>query len=497
VNTTRHALGGGLMVCGTASDAGKSTVVTGLCRLLARRGVRVAPFKGQNMALNSAVTPEGDEIGRAQASQAQAAGVSPEVAMNPILLKPTSDRRSQVVVMGRPWATLDAAEYQRIKPQLWNVVRGCLDELRTRFDVVICEGAGSPAEINLLDGDLVNLRLADAARLPAIVVGDIDRGGVFASLYGTVALLPDEWRPLVRGFVINKFRGDPGLLGGAPEELQRLSGVPTLGVLPMLDCPPIDSEDSLALRSWPSTGNPDGIDVAVVRFPRISNFTDLEALALEPGLTVRMVQHPSHLGSPDLLILPGTKSTVEDLRWLRETGLAEAIPAVAARAASRATLLGICGGYQMMGEKIDDAYEVSPPDVAAGLGLLPVDTEFESGKVTRVTSAVALGADFTGYEIHHGRTSSHNPWIDVAGDPEGSMSDDGTVLGTSFHGLFESDGFRAAFLRMVASRAGKPWEPSGVSFAKVRSERFDLLADAIEEHLDVDAILALIESARR
>src|SRR5256714_2995567 len=288
------------MVCGTASDVGKSAVVAGLCRLLARRGVRVAPFKAQNMALNSYVTRDGHEIGRAQGVQALAAGVEPEVAMNPILLKPTGERTSQVVVMGEPVAHLTAAEYHALKPELLALVLDALHDLRERFDVVVCEGAGSPAEINLLDHDIVNLRVAAATGIPAMVVGDIDRGGVFAALYGTVTLLPDELRPLVQGFVVNKLRGDPALLFDATADLERRCGVPTLGVLPYVHDVALDAEDSLALSGRrPSAGGPalaDAIDVAVVRLPRISNFTDTDALAVEPGVGVRFVDHPHQVG---------------------------------------------------------------------------------------------------------------------------------------------------------------------------------------------------------
>ncbi|MDQ6726805.1 MAG: cobyric acid synthase, partial [Actinomycetota bacterium] len=349
---------GALMVCGTASDVGKSHVVAGLCRVLHRRGVRVAPFKAQNMANNSYVTPSGHEIGRAQGIQAVAAGAVPEVAMNPILLKPTGERTSQVVVMGRPLAHLDAAGYQAEKPRLFHVALDALADLRRRFDVVVIEGAGSPAEINLLHSDLVNLRLAAAAGVPAIVVGDIDRGGVFAALYGTVSLLPDDLRPLVRGFVVNKFRGDPALLAGGPAELERRCGVPTLGVLPYLHGVSLDAEDSLAL---PAAGNaPDAagaaLDVAVIRFPRLANFTDLDPLSVEAGVGVRFVDRPAALGRPDLVVLPGTKATVADLEWFRGRGLDRAVLACATRDRG-AAVLGICGGYQMMGRTIVDDVE--------------------------------------------------------------------------------------------------------------------------------------------
>jgi len=464
------------MVCGTTSDAGKSTVVTGLCRALARRGVRVAPFKAQNMALNSYVTADGGEIGRAQGVQALAAGVEPEVAMNPILLKPTGERSSQVVVEGRPIGVMTAAEYHAAKPELLPVVLDALTGLRRRFDVVLCEGAGSPAEINLLDHDVANLRIAAEAGLPAVVVGDIDRGGVFAALYGTVALLPEHYRRLVGGFIINKFRGDPALLFDGTDELQRRCGVPTFGVLPMLppDVVAIDAEDSLALdgpRPAPTPALADPLDVAVVRFPYISNVTDVDALALEPGVTVRLVRGAADLGRPDLVVLPGTKATVADLAWLRAGGWPAAIEA------SGADVLGICGGYQMLGEKIDDPVE-SGVGVVEGLGWLPVRTVFVADKVVRRVGT-------TGYEIHHGR---------VVGEVDRSA--DGRVRGTSVHGLLEDDGERAALLTAVAARRGKRFVSGGVSFAAARTARFDALADAVEAHLDGAALDRLIAGGR-
>ncbi len=497
-----EGLRGGLMVCGTASDAGKTTLVTGLCRVLARRGVRVAPFKAQNMALNSAVTPGGHEIGRAQAAQAHAAGIDPEVAMNPILLKPQSDRTSQVIVMGRPWRVLDAAAYQAAKPELMDLILEQLADLRSRFDVVLCEGAGSPAEINLLHGDIVNLRVARDAGLPAIVVGDIDRGGVFAALYGTVALLPDDLRSTVRGYVINKFRGDPTLLAGGPDELARRTGVPTLGIIPWLGGLNLDSEDSLALDSaWPASAPTRAaaeLDVAAIRFPRLSNFTDLDALAVEPAVRLRLVDDPTALGHPDLIVLPGTKTTVADLGWLRDTGLAVAIEALAADPGGRTTILGVCGGYQMLGRRIDDGVESRPPQSVAGLGLLPADTVFATQKTLCWTTGTALGAAVRGYEIRHGHTSSESPWIttDRAGGPEGCQAGDGRIVGTSLHGLLEGDAFRAALLADVARRAGRGWTPTGVSFEAARLARLDRLAGALEEHLDLAAVARLVAGAR-
>jgi adenosylcobyric acid synthase len=488
------------MVCGTTSDAGKSAVTAGLCRLLARRGVKVAPFKAQNMALNSYVTPSGHEIGRAQGVQALAAGAVPEVAMNPILLKPTGERTSQVVVRGRPWAHMDAATYHRTKPQLLAVVLEALADLRSRFDVIICEGAGSPAEINLLDHDIVNLRVAKAAGFPAIVVGDIDRGGVFAALYGTVALLPDDLRPLVKGFVINKLRGDPALLAGGPDDLQRRTGVPTIAVLPYLHDVALDAEDSLALdgrrprpRSPQSHKPPPGdtIDVAVIRLPRIANFTDLDALAIEPGVSVRMVETPSALGDPDLVIIPGTKATVADFEWLKGRGLLAAIAATE----PTTTVLGICGGFQMMGRTITDPVEAGRPHPIEGAGWLPVDTVFEPEKVTRQRRGRALGHRVTGYQIHHGRTGTTDPAWALLDDAYGAAPDGavtGRFAGTTLHGLFEEDGFRAAFLTQIATARAKTWRPDGVSFAAARDDQIDRLADMLEAHMDLRALEALL-----
>ena len=459
-------MNGGLMVAGATSDAGKSVIVAGLCRVLARRGVRVAPFKAQNMSLNSAVTWDGAEIGRAQAFQAFAAGVEPEAEMNPILLKPTSERRSQVVVLGEAVAELDAGEYGAYTSSLMPVVLDAFEDLRERFDVVILEGAGGAAEINLLDRDIVNLPLARDAHVPAMVVGDIERGGVFASLYGTHALLPDDLRACVRAFVINNLRGDPALLGDGPSQLQARTGVPMLGVLPHVDGLTVDDEDSLALqRPWATdTG---AFDVAVVQFPRVSNITDLDPLRAEPGVSVRLVTRSSELGNPDLVVLPGTKTTVEDLTWLRSQGLDEAVRD------SSATVLGICGGYQMMGTHIVDEVESRAGSVD-GLGWLDVDTVFQAEKVVRRRAH--------GYEIHHGVVSD-----------DALLHDEGRMLGTTLHGFFDDDVLRHAFLADVT---GEAWE-SDVSFAAVRLAQADRLADLLEAHLDMDAVSVLIAEGRR
>jgi adenosylcobyric acid synthase len=498
------------MVCGTSSDAGKSTVVAGLCRLLAREGLRVAPFKAQNMALNSFVTAGGHEIGRAQGAQALAAGVEPEVAMNPILLKPTGERTSQVIVLGRPVGHLDAAEYHRRKPELLATVLGALADLRRRFDVVVLEGAGSPAEINLLEHDIVNLRIAAEADLPAVVVGDIDRGGVFAALYGTVALLPPDYRRLVKGFVINKFRGDPALLGDGLADLERRSGVPTLGVLPWMSDIGLDAEDSLALSAGrPAAGAPavaDTLDVAVVASPSLSNFTDLDALALEPGVVVRYVDTPGRMGDPDLVVLPGTKATVADLAWARRRGLDLAVQSARRRGA---LVLGICGGYQWLGTRIVDPVESGAGEVE-GLGWLDVETHFEESKLTRQRRGRAFASAVTGYEIHHGRTrhlAGPTAWIDLEPlvGPDGSLlaaerdaaaqsaaSADGSVLATSLHGLFESDEFRAELLRRVGERRGKRFVPAGVRWSEARLAQWDRVADALAASIGVDTVRRLV-----
>ena len=419
--------------------------------------------------------------------------------MNPVLLKPTDDRSSQVMVLGRPWATLDARSYHDRKPELLPVVLDALAGLRRRFDVVVIEGAGSPAEINLLDHDIVNLRIAAEAGVPAILVGDIDRGGVFASLYGTVALLPDDLRRQVRGFVINKFRGDPSLLDTGLADLEARTGIPTLGVLPWQPGLSIDAEDSLALeRPFVSAGPPvaDPLDVAVVRFPRISNATDVDPLTLEPGVAVRLVDSPPTLGDPDLVVLPGTKATVSDLAWLRSTELASAI------AGGRAMVLGVCGGQQMMGTTIDDGVESGAGRVD-GLGWLDETTTFRPDKVLRQRRGTAMGQDVGGYCIHHGvveRRQGTAGWVHL--DDGHGVEDDGAVepaaarfLGTSLHGLFEADEFRATFLTEVGRRAGKTFVPAGVSFAAARDRQLDTAADLLDTHLDLDAIATLVKEA--
>lgn len=494
---------GALMVCGTTSDSGKSTFVAGLARALARTGARVAPFKAQNMANNSFITPSGHEIGRAQGLQAIAARTVPEVAMNPVLLKPTGERTSQVVVLGKAVATMSAAEYHAYKPQLLELVLESLADLRSRFDVVLCEGAGSPAEINLLANDIVNLRIAYEADIPAIVVGDINPGGVFAALFGTVGLLPDHYRALVRGFVINKLRGDPALLLDGTAQLEAACGVPTLGVLPWIDGLALDAEDSLGLAAHGTASRPpiaDALDIAVVRLPYIANFTDFDPLTVEAGVNVRYVHHASALGRPDLVIVPGSKATVADLRWLRANGFADVL---AGPHGVAPTCLGICAGYQMFGGAIDDRVE-SREGVVEGLGLLDVRTMFDPAKVTaqrRATATVgSANHGLSGYQIHHGRVvavGSVEPWmvLDDGAVEVSAVVGTTLVMGTTLHGLFEDDGFRRVFLADVAARAGKMFRSDGASFADARNRQIDRLADAIEEHVDCAQLASLMASA--
>ncbi|MEV4012645.1 cobyric acid synthase [Nonomuraea angiospora] len=476
---------GGLLVAGTTSDAGKSVLTAGICRWLARRGVRVAPFKAQNMSLNSYVTAQGAEIGRAQATQAQAAYLEPTADMNPILLKPGTDRRSQVVLMGNPVADVDAMEYGALKDLLRATALEALERLRTRYDVVVCEGAGSPAEINLRRGDIANMGLARAANLPVIVVGDIDRGGVFAAFYGTVGLLDADDQSHISGFVVNKFRGARELLEPGLDMLRRLTGREVYGVLPWLDGLWLDVEDSLALDSRKvAVGAPYGrqtLRVAVVRLPRISNFTDVDALAAEPGVVVRFVTDPVELDDADLVVLPGSRATVSDLAWLRERGLAAAITD------RKGPVLGICGGFQMLGREIVDEVESGAGKVE-GLGRLPVRVEFAKEKRLGRPEGTAYGQPVRAYEIHHGLAS-----VD-GGEPFLDGCRAGNVWGTTWHGALENDGFRRAFLADVAARAGRDFAPApGTDFAALREERLDALGDLVERHLDTGALLRLIE----
>jgi adenosylcobyric acid synthase len=498
------ALTGSVLIAGTASDVGKSVLTAGICRWLARQGVRVAPFKAQNMSNNSVVAPDGAEIGRAQAMQAAACGVPAEAAMNPVLLKPGSDLTSQVVLLGRAVGDTTADGYWGAgagRERLLAAVLGAYDDLRSRFDVVVCEGAGSPAEINLRRGDLANMGLARARDLPVVVIGDIDRGGVFAALYGTLALLEPADQALISAFVINKFRGDQSLLTPGLDELTMRAGRPVLGVVPFLTRTWVDAEDAVAVEG--SYGPADAgetsapLRVAVLRLPRISNFTDVDALALEPGVCVRFVSAAPAVADADLVILPGTKATVADLAWLRARGLDRVL---ASRAAAGRPILGICGGYQMLGTVIDDAVE-SKAGTVPGLGLLPTATRFAPAKTLRRPAGYAGSVPVAGYEIHHGlvEVSGGRAWFTSRPSGEATAApldgcQAGAVSGTLWHGIFENDAFRRAYLAETARLAGCDFIPAaGTCFAAARRAQFDALADAIETSLDTGALLRLIE----
>lgn len=487
--------GGALLIAGTTSDAGKSMVVAGLCRLLARKGIRVAPFKAQNMSNNSVVALSedgiGGEIGRAQGMQARAAGLAPSVRFNPVLLKPGSDRTSQLLVRGRPIGTVSATDYITHREHLAGVVAEELAGLRAEFEVVICEGAGSPAEINLRATDLANMGLARAANLPVLVVGDIDRGGVLAHLFGTVAVLSPEDQALIAGFIVNKFRGDPTLLAPGLDQLAALTGRPTYGVLPYSDELWLDAEDSLSVVAGEIVGMPSPpqgdqvLRVGAIRLPRISNSTDIEALACEPGLLVRWVSEPADLADVDVIVIPGSKATVADLGWLRERGLAEAITA------HTGVVLGICGGFQMLCRRIEDTVE-SRCGTVDGLGLLDADIVFADDKELRCWEA-----PFAGYEIHHGQVArcTEATWFEADGSAHGYVR--GRVFGTHWHGLLDNDDFRRDWLTAAAAAAGRPGfrVAPDVSVPARRDAQLDVMADLLTAHLDLDAVLGLISGS--
>jgi adenosylcobyric acid synthase len=495
-----------LMVQGTASSVGKSLLVTALCRILLQDGVRVAPFKAQNMSNNSYVAANGGEIGRAQVNQAEAAGIEPETDMNPILLKPESDRRSQVVVDGRPYCTAGAGEYHKLKRELWPRVTSALDRLRDRFDAVLIEGAGSPAEINLRDSDIVNMRVARYVGAPVLLAGDIDRGGVFAHLVGTLELLQPEERLRMAGFIINKFRGDPALLEPGLHMLTDRTGLPVIGVVPYLEHAWIADEDSVALddRRAISDGQ---IDVAVMRLPHISNFDDFDPLDREPDVALRYVTSGGQLHNPDLIVIPGSKATISDLAWLRKQGLDDEIRrAVAAGSA----LLGICGGYQMLCRRIDDPQQIESSSTAVdGLGLLAGTTTFAPSKTTERVKAKVLadrgllsglqGTAIEGYEIHMGQTCSDEPpafaMERVAARPSpraGSIGPDGWTLGCYLHGLFANDKLRRRMIENLAARRGLTLNGRHVEDKELA---YDELAKQVRASLDMPLIHRLLDES--
>ena len=486
-----------IMIQGTASNAGKSLLAAALCRIFKQDGYRVAPFKSQNMALNSFITNEGLEMGRAQVVQAEAAGVEPSVRMNPILLKPESDMGSQVIVHGVPRGKMGAVEYYRHKKELIPEVQRAYDSLAAEYDVIVIEGAGSPAEINLRQDDFVNMGMARLADAPVLLCGDIDRGGVFASLYGTVKLLEPDEQTRIKGLIVNKFRGHADILAPGLTTLEELTGKPVVGVVPMLDVD-IDDEDSLSARL--ETGKRVGlVDIAVIRLPRLSNFTDFNPLERMEAVTLRYVCAPRELGNPDLILLPGTKNTMDDLRWLRESGLESQILKHAARGGAVA---GICGGYQMLGREVSDPQGVEGGGSLRGLGLLPVSTVFLGEKTrTRVTgvfqNAAGLfagmnGVSFEGYEIHMGDTDLEGAPMAVLGGekPDGLAA--GNVWGSYVHGIFDKGCCAQALVNCLLTAKGLDASAASVDWKEYQQAQYDKLADGVRAALDMDLIYRIL-----
>lgn len=499
----------GLVVAGTASDVGKSVITAGICRWLHRQGVRVAPFKAQNMSNNSVVVLDSPvsgssaikagEIGRAQALQAAACGLAPSARFNPILLKPGSDQTSQLIVLGQAVGEINASNFRSMQRRVRQIAFDTLAQLQAEFDVVICEGAGSLAEINLRAGDFVNMGLARQTNWPVLAVADIDRGGVFGSLYGSLALLSADDQRLIAGYIINKFRGDAGVLRPGLRQLEKLTGRPVYGVLPWQLELWLDSEDSLpgAVLGQPTAPlGSQGLRVAVVRLPRISNATDFDALAAEPGVQVSFTVDAGELAAADLIILPGTKATVTDLHWLRKTGLAEVI---VEEARAGRPLLGICGGFQMLARRIYDTVE-SKEGTVDGLGLLPIEIKFAADKILAQSQGTVFDdTPIQGYEIHHGYVAnspaSLEPLIVQTDDTqEGARQE--AIFGTHWHGIFESNQFRRRFLTEVAqlvNRRGFVVAPD-TDYGQIRERMIDVLGDLIEQHIDTASLLQLINS---
>ncbi|MDO4647132.1 MAG: cobyric acid synthase [Eubacteriales bacterium] len=495
-----------IMVQGTMSNAGKSLLAAGLCRIFKQDGYRVAPFKSQNMALNSFITAEGLEMGRAQVMQAEAAQIPPSVLMNPILLKPTNDVGSQVIVNGEVLGTMSARDYFKYKKQLIPEIMKAYNTLDQEFDIIVLEGAGSPAEINLKKDDIVNMGMAKLAKAPVLLVGDIDRGGVFAQLLGTVDLLEEEERSMVKGLIINKFRGDKTILDPGVEMLEERAHIPVVGVAPYLDIQ-VEDEDSLSTR-FDGNQEADLLDIAVVRLPRISNFTDFNPLESIPGLSLRYVKHPSELKNPDMVILPGTKNTMDDLKWLRESGMEAAILKEAGKGK---LIFGICGGYQMLGEWLSDPHNVEAGGEMRGMGLLPMKTVFAENKTrTQVQGsfcdmsgvfAPLSGAALEGYEIHMGDTT----WTDTASSATrlfDSVSQTekldgacvGNVCGTYVHGVFDKESAAYGLVKVLGDKKGiDVTDMKGMDFAAFKETQYDLLASELRKHLDMKKIYEILE----
>ena len=490
-----------IMIQGTASNAGKSLLCAGLCRIFAQDGYKVAPFKSQNMALNSAITKEGLEMGRAQVVQAQAAGVEPTADMNPILLKPTSNVGSQVIVRGIPRGTMGAVDYYKYKNQLIPDIMESYRRLDENYDIIVIEGAGSPAEINLKEDDFVNMGMAKLADAPVLLCGDIDRGGVFASLYGTVKLLEEDEQARIKGLLINKFRGDVEILRPGLSMLEDLTGKPVLGVVPMLDVD-VDDEDSLSTR-LERNKKVGLIDIAVIRLPRLSNFTDFNPLERMEQVNLRYVRDPRELGNPDLILLPGTKNTMDDLRWLRESGMETRI---LRHAESGGAVVGICGGYQMLGASVSDPDGVEGGGTLRGLGLLPGDTVFFGEKTRTQVEGTFLrgegifasmaGVPFTGYEIHMGET-------EVSGAPLLSLRDQlgqektgghaaGNIWGSYIHGIFDRGECAAALVNCLMAARGLSPDAAALDWADYQQQQYDKLADGLRAALDMERIYRIL-----
>lgn len=494
-----------LMIQGTSSSVGKSLLVTALCRLFARRGVRVAPFKAQNMSNNAAVCADGAEIGRSQAVQAIAAGIDPTADMNPILLKPEGSGRTQVIAMGCHRYTVAAREYGRYKDELWPLVTAALDRLRAAYELVVIEGAGSPAELNLRTRDLANMAVARYAQAPVLLVGDIERGGIFAQLLGTLWLCPPEEQALIRGLVVNKFRGEMSFFQEGVCILEERSRRPVFGVLPYLPDLQVPAEDAAELDVRSPTAQPGqgSLDIAVIRLPHIANFDDFAPLAAEPGVAVRYVSSQATLGQPHAVILPGTKSTVADLLWLREQGLDRSIQRLAQAGVS---VVGICGGYQMLGRRVQDplGVESALPEVA-GLALLPVDTVFAPSKATHQAEARVLGGPgwlaalqgqtIRGYEIHMGETTSAQPWLEISRRSEtpmaladGAVEATGQIWGCYLHGLFANEALRRAWLASL----GWQGAASAAGASPDIQTMLDNLAVHVETYMDMQRLQTII-----
>ena len=491
-----------IMVHGTMSNAGKSFLTAGLCRVFHQDGYRTAPFKSQNMALNSYITKDGLEMGRAQVMQAEAAGAEPSADMNPILLKPTSSTGSQVIVNGKVRGQMGAVDYFQHKKELIPEIMAAFERLSEAYDIIVIEGAGSPAEINLKENDIVNMGLAAMVDAPVILVGDIDRGGVFAALYGTVALLTPEERERIRGLVINKFRGDPAILAPGVRMIEELTGIPVVGLVPMEKID-IDDEDSLSghLLAEAVTG---GLDVAVIRLPHISNFTDFTAFERVPGVSLRYVDRASKLGNPHLILIPGTKNTMEDLRWMRQNGLEAGI---LRHFRDGISVCGICGGYQMMGVSLSDPGGVEAGGSMAGMGILPVHTVFQEEKTrTQMRGEVIrgnlAGCPVEGYEIHMGRTlwaddreenEAFGDWICLEdGRHDGVINSEGTAAGTYLHGIFDHGGFLRGFLKPLMEKYHLEAGEGPVDINAYKEVQYDKLAELVRKSMDIEKIYEMM-----